>query len=98
MSSSSVSKWAKSRNLKLGAQDGSCAGSSGRTRRSNSIGSAPSRCRCVSVFGNARMSSSSSKQILRIQLLQGLRHELTVLADEFAVEADFASAVGGRLD
>src|SRR6187551_3546302 len=51
MSSSSFSKWPKSRNLKLCAHDAGGCANSGRTRRSSSSGSAPSRCRCVSVFG-----------------------------------------------
>src|SRR5688572_12233460 len=51
MSSSSCSKCSKSRNLKLCAQDAGGWANSGRTRRNSSSGSAPSRCRCVSVFG-----------------------------------------------
>src|SRR6478609_7248793 len=52
MSSSSFSKCPKSRNLKLCAHDAGGWANSGRTRRSSSSGSAPSRWRCVSVFGS----------------------------------------------
>src|SRR5882672_6920652 len=109
MSSNSASKWAKSRNLKLCAHEGGGSANSGRTRRSNSSGSAPSRWRCVSVFGSdwakpsrtglgGGMGSALLQQLVGVQFLERRHDKQTVLADEFAVKPDLAATPLGPLD